>query len=81
MKLLLDSGGCVDIHAKPLFGTHEVVHVLGRGWDGLVNGKLIVTAAGGGFHVLVTVDKNLRYQQNLEKLPLWVLVLDVLRTG
>ena len=29
--------------------------------------------------MLVTVDKNLRYQQNLEKLPLSVLELDVLK--
>ncbi len=74
---LLDN--CVDIHAKSLFAGHEVEHVLDRGWDGLVNGKLIVTAASGGFHVLVTVDKNLRHQQNLEKLPLSVLELDVVK--
>lgn len=77
MRLLLDN--CVDLHAKPLFAGHDVVHVLDRGWDGLVNGKLITTAADGGFQVLVTVDKNLRYQQNLEKLPLSVLELDVLK--
>ncbi|MFN0010719.1 MAG: hypothetical protein ACKVS8_03645 [Phycisphaerales bacterium] len=77
MRLLLDN--CVDLHAKPLFAGHDVVHVLERGWDGLVNGQLIVTAADGGFQVLVTVDKNLRYQQHLEKLPLSVLELDVLK--
>ena len=77
MRLLLDN--CVDIHAKPLFAGHEVVHVLDRGWDRLVNGALIATAADGGFQVLVTVDKNLRYQQNLERLPISVLELDVLK--
>jgi len=77
VKILLDN--CVDIHAKPLFAGHEVVHVLDRGWDGLVNGKLIATAADGAFEVLVTVDKNLRYQQNLAKLPLSVLEFDVLK--
>ena len=77
MKLLLDN--CVDIHAKPLFAGHDVVHVLDRGWDKLVNGQLIASATDGGFQVLVTVDKNLRYQQNLEKLPVSVLELDVLK--
>ena len=47
MRLLLDN--CVDVHAKALFVGHDVVHVLDRGWDGLVNGKLITTAAEGGF--------------------------------
>jgi hypothetical protein len=77
VRLLLDN--CVDIHAKQLFAGHEIEHVLDRGWDGLINGKLIVTAAEGGFQVLVTVDKNLRYQQNLERMPLSVLELDVLK--
>ena len=77
MRLLLDN--CVDIHAKPLFAGHEIFHVLDRGWEGLSNGKLIAAAADGGFQVLVTVDKNLRYQQNLDRLPLSVLELDVLK--
>lgn len=77
MRLLLDN--CVNVHAKPLFVGHDVVHVLDRGWDGLVNGKLLTMAAEAGFQVLVTVDKNLRHQQNLEKLPISVLELDVLK--
>ncbi len=77
MRLLLDN--CVDVRAAGLFAGHEVVHVLERGWDGLVNGQLIATAAGAELQVLVTVDKNLRDQQNLEKLPLSVLELDVLK--
>jgi hypothetical protein len=77
VRLLLDN--CVDVHAKPLFAGRDVVHVLERGWDTLVNGALLAAAAADGFDVLVTVDKNLRYQQNLEKLPISVLELDVLK--
>lgn len=77
MRLLLDNR--VDVHAKPLFAGHEVVHVLDRGWDNLVNGQLIATAAAAGFQMLITVDKNLRYQQNLDRLPLSVLELDVVK--
>ena len=36
-----------------------------RGWDKLVNGELIAVAEAAGFEVLLTTDKNIRYQQNL----------------
>lgn len=37
-----------------------------RGWDKLKNGELLGAAEGAGFEALVTPDKNIRYQQNLE---------------
>jgi hypothetical protein len=36
-----------------------------RGWDKLQNGALLDAAEQVGFAVLVTPDKNIRYQQNL----------------
>lgn len=36
-------------------------------------------AAAAGFEVLVTVDQNLRHQQNLSNLPLAVIVIVVQR--
>ena len=36
-----------------------------RGWDRLVNGELIAAAEAEGFELLLTTDKNMRYQQNL----------------
>jgi hypothetical protein len=38
--------------------------VIGFGWAGLKNGALLRQAAGQ-FQVLVTMDKNLQFQQNL----------------
>jgi len=35
------------------------------GWDKLKNGGLLEAAEEAGFEVLVTPDKNIRYQQNL----------------
>jgi len=35
------------------------------GWHLLKNGALIKAAESAGFEVMVTSDKNLRYQQNL----------------
>ena len=47
------------------------------GWSGVKNGKLLVLAAVD-FDVFVTVDKNLPYQQNLNTLPIAVVVLDAM---
>jgi hypothetical protein len=48
----------------PLKG-HVVVEAIERGWDRLVNGELIAAAEAAGFELLLTTDKNIRYQQNL----------------
>ncbi|MGA8026589.1 MAG: hypothetical protein WB992_05545 [Bryobacteraceae bacterium] len=45
---------------------HTVVEPIERGWDRLANGKLIAVAEAAGFDVLLTTDKNMRYQQNLK---------------
>ena len=44
---------------------HIVVEAMERGWDRFVNGELIAVAESAGFEVLLTTDKNMRYQQNL----------------
>ena len=60
---------------RPRFGTpsratslskpHVVVEAIERGWQRTSNGELIAAAETAGFDVLLTTDKNLRYQQNL----------------
>ena len=37
-----------------------------NGWEQTSNGALIKAAEEAGFEVLVTTDKNIRYQQNLQ---------------
>ena len=44
---------------------HIVTKVKERGWDTLTNGDLLAEAEQAGFEVLLTADKNMRYQQNL----------------
>ncbi len=44
---------------------HVVVEAIERGWDRLVNGELIAAAEAAGFELMLTTDKNMRYQQNL----------------
>ena len=43
-----------------------VVEAVERGWDRLLNGELISVAEAEGFEILLTTDKNIRYQQNLK---------------
>jgi hypothetical protein len=43
-----------------------VVEAIERGWDRLLNGELIAAAEAAGFELLVTTDKNMRYQQDLK---------------
>jgi hypothetical protein len=45
---------------------HVVVEAVERGWDRLASGELIAAAEAAGFDLLLTTDKNMRYQQNLE---------------
>ena len=44
---------------------HTVTKAKERGWDTLANGDLLAAAERAGFDVLLTADKNMRYQQNL----------------
>ncbi len=54
---------------------HVVVEAVERGWERLVNGTLLDTAEAAGFEVLLTADKNLRYQQNLTGKKIAIVVL------
>lgn len=73
MKILLDN--CVPYRAKLLFSGHEVSHTADLGWEELRNGALLATASSR-FDLLVTTDKKIQHEQNLESLPLPVLELN-----
>jgi hypothetical protein len=63
MFVLFDQGTPVPI--RPFLKEHTVQTTAQRGWDKLKNGELLKAAEEAGFDVLVTPDKNIRYQQNL----------------
>ena len=64
MLVLFDNGTPAPLrHA--LTG-HTVVETIERGWDRLTNGESIAEAEAAGFELLLTTDKNMRYQQNLK---------------
>ena len=74
MKILLDE--CVTKHLKPYLTDHEVRTVREMDWSGIKNGKLLSLCVDNYFDILLTIDKNLQYQQNLDKYPVTVVVLN-----
>jgi hypothetical protein len=64
MLILFDNGTPAPLRYA-LTG-HIVVEAIERGWDRLANGELIAAAEAEGFDLLLTTDKNMRYQQNLK---------------
>jgi hypothetical protein len=73
MRILFDHGTPSGI-AKALAG-HEVTEAIDRGWDRISNGELLKLAEEAGFDLLLTTDKNLRYQQNLSGRKIALVVL------
>jgi hypothetical protein len=71
--MLLDH--CVPRPFARAFPAHEVKTTAQMGWAALQNGRLLAEAARQ-FDVFLTVDKNIKTQQNLLTLPLPVIVLD-----
>jgi hypothetical protein len=63
MRILFDNGTPAPL--RYALKGHVVVEAIERGWDRLVNGELIAVAEAAGFELLLTTDKNIRYQQNL----------------
>ena len=72
MRILLDESVPGPM-GRPLVG-HEAISVQKRGWSGVKNGKLLALAAAE-FDVLLTADKGIEYQQNLQTLPIAVLIV------
>ena len=44
---------------------HEVTLAVQMGWQSISNGELLAQTEAAGFEVMLTADKNIRYQQNL----------------
>lgn len=73
MKLLLDENLPHQLRHEIL--GHSCSTVAFMGWGGVENGKLLALAAEEGFDALLTKDTNLQYEQNLEDLPIAVVIL------
>src|SRR6266446_10443807 len=67
MKILLDE--CLPKDLKNEFPGHDVRTVREMKWDGKLNGELLSLIIKHQFEVFVTIDSNLKHQQNLKKFP------------
>jgi len=73
-KLLLDE--CLNWRLLKELPEYLVKTVRQMGWSSLKNGELL-NKAQHEFEVLITTDKNIKYQQNLLKYEISIVVLDV----
>ena len=60
---------------RPYLVGHSVRTAAQQGWDRLVNGDLLSIAEQAGFDLLLTTDKNMRYQQDLSNRKIAIIVL------
>ena len=73
MRILLDEQ--LPRQLAPYFVGHDIRTTQEQGWAGLKNGELLKQALAAGFHVFITGDKNLEFQQNLKVSGLFIVVL------
>jgi hypothetical protein len=74
MRVLLDES--LPRKLKTDFGEdYEVKTVRDMGWLGKKNGELMKLIQENKFDFFITVDKNLRYQQNLNKVDFSIFLL------
>jgi hypothetical protein len=73
MLILFDQATPVPI--RQFLEGHSVRTAFQQGWDKLKNGDLLSAAEQAGFDILLTTDKNMRYQQNLALRKIAILVL------
>ena len=73
MNVLLDE--CVDRRLARELVAFSVRTVAELGWAGITNGELLSRAAAE-FDVLLTVDRNLPFQQHLSKYRIAVILIE-----
>ncbi len=76
MLVLFDQGTPVPI--RPFLQGHTVRTAAQQGWSNwskLTNGTLLDVAEAAGFELLLTADKNLSYQQNLQSRRIAIVVI------
>jgi hypothetical protein len=76
MRILLDECECVHAGIKSVFPGYDVRTVPEAGWSGIKNGRLLALISGH-FDVFLSIDQNIRYQQNLIDLPFAILFVSV----
>jgi len=74
MRVLLDE--CIDEALRHGIAGHDCQTCRYAGLKGLTNGQLLAAAERSGFQVLITVDRNLQYQQRLHDREIALAILE-----
>lgn len=72
-RLLLDE--CVDRRLRRSLVGHQTATVQEMGWSARSDRDVLTLAADEGFESVITVDRNLPFQQHVDELPLCVIVI------
>ncbi len=73
MKILFDQG--MPVPLRRCLSGHTIDTAYERGWSELLNGDLLTMAEQEDYELLITTDRNLRYQQNLAMRQIAIIVL------
>ena len=73
MRILFDQATPVPL--RPYLVGHTIRTAAEEGWDRLRNGDLLNAAEEAGFDLLLTTDRNMQYQQNIEGRKIAVVIL------
>lgn len=79
MRLLLDEN--LPKRLKFDLLPRDVFHVSDMKWNGIKNGELLRLMLENNFDALLTMDKNLAFQQNFQKYPIPVLGINSYRNS
>lgn len=72
MRILLDE--CVPRPLKREFSDLNLKTVREMGWSGTKNGALLGLMSEAGFTVLLTSDRHIKYEQNIQKVGIIVFI-------
>ena len=73
MRTLLDE--CLPTVLRLEISDHDVRTVKYMGWHGIRNGRLLELMKESGFEAFITIDQDLRFQQNLRASGIGVIQL------
>ena|ERR1035437_8080776 len=74
MKILLDE--YITKLLKSHLANHTVFTVANMNWLGKKNGNLMKSAVVEGFDILLTIDKNLQFQNNMKDYEITLVIFD-----
>lgn len=77
MKILIDE--CLPKRLKSYLDEFDVYTASEMGWSSLKNGNLLSEAIAANFDIMLTADKQIQHQQNMNKYDMAIVIFDVKR--